>query len=383
MIHLTQYRPCKFITILFLCLGLQVINSSCPISASVAHAKKRGKRSNTKQSSKLHLETWRDQGKQQYRAGNYRVAKNTFIRLVQHNSRAYSDYLLLARSANRAEDYIVASVAYQIYFELAKSKGKPQARSEYTEVKKYVSNGMDKRKRKAHKSRCNEVLKLIKSGELFEKSGAYAAIKDLHQEGIFDPSLNRIHTQFKKALLAKQSKRLLAALSGNSDQKELSHFVKTLSAWGKQSWGDQERAKTESIALDTFVNLRKSPEQGMEQLTELVKSNYDLPPKLLRTSQMLALMNAKRHQEVYLMADGLLRSLEAQTTLDERSNKDQKDIQVLQAIKFSYGRLLNKEDNHEVLSQALMSTPAKIKAQLETISLSKKTSKKTSQKISK
>ena len=144
---------------------------------------------------------------------------------------------MLARSANRAEDYVVASVAYKIYFELAKSKGKSQARGEYQEVKKYVSNGMDRRKRKAHKSRCNEVLKLIKSGELFEKSGAYAAIKDLHQEGIFDPSLNRIHKQFRRALLRNQSARLTKVLTGEVDKRELSLFVKTLSAWGKQSWG--------------------------------------------------------------------------------------------------------------------------------------------------
>ena len=359
MTYIAQYRTSKVLIAILLCFGFNSLGHV--FTSTQAQAKKVQK----KRSRTLKFDTWRDQGKRQYQKGNYRAAKNTFVRLVQHNSRTYEDYLLLARSANRAEDYIVASVAYKIYFELAKSKGKSQARGEYQEVRKYVSNGMDKRKRKAHKSRCNEVIKLIKSGELFENSGAYAAIKDLHQEGIFDPSLNRIHQLFKRALLKKQSKRLAQILTGEIDKQALSLFVKTLSAWGKQSWGDQELAKQESIALDTFVNLRQSPERGLKQLGELVQDNYELSPSLLRIAQMLTLMGAERHQEVYLMADGLLRSLEAKTNLDERSAQEQRNIRVLQMIKISYGRLLNKVDAREELSRALMTTPANIRARLE------------------
>jgi hypothetical protein len=317
------------------------------------------------QSSSTPLKEWRLKGKTQYKNQDFRGAQKTFIKLVQHNSNSSTDYLLLARSANRAEDYLVASVAYQIYFELAKRKADRRAKDEREEVQKHVEGGVDKRKRKAHKARLEEVLKLIKKDELFGDQGALLALFDIHREGIFDPLLARAHKQFSKTLLRNKELRLRRALTGEANAKELEQFAKALDRWGHSSWGNAKLAQREILALNTFATLKATPKQSLEQIGVMTKERYNVPKPLLRSAQFIALMHLDRNREVFLMADGLIRSLEGRSFGEEEANKINPQIKLYNSIKGIYGRVLGKKEADEALIKALFISSPSLSSRLK------------------
>ena len=317
------------------------------------------------QSSSIPLKEWRQKGKTQYKNQDFRGAQKTFIKLVQHNSNASADYLLLARSANRAENYLVASVAYRIYFELAKKKADRRAKDERQEVQKHVEGGVDKRKRKAHKARLEEVLKLIKKDELFGDQGALLALFDIHREGIFDPLLTRAHKQFSKALLRNKELRLRRALTGEANTKELEQFAKALDRWGHSSWGNTKLAQREILALNTFATLKATPKQSLEQLGIMVKERYNVPKQLLRSAQFLALIHLDRKREVYLMADGLIRSLEGRSFGEEKANAVNPQVKIYNSIKGVYGRVLGEKEADEALIKALFIPSSSLSSRLK------------------
>lgn len=329
-------------------------------------AKKTGKKKQSSEKPRRDFESWRAEGKRHYKDRDYTSAQRTFIKLVQHNSTHYSDYLLLARSANRAEDYLISSVAYQIYFESKTGRLDRQAKAEHEEVRRHLSGGVDKRKRKAHKARVNEVLLLIKKGEIFGKRGALIALSDIHRERIFDPLLQRAHKKIAQRLLGDREKRLKSALLGDSaDKMSLDQYAKGMQRWGRSSWGDIEVANQEILALEAFSMVNRSPKEALKALEKLVKANYKVSPELLRSAQFLVISKLNRHEEVYLMTDGLIGSLEGRLYGESGSQLELERLRVLRAIKGVYGRALKKEEANESLTQALLTTPSKIKALLK------------------
>ena len=111
--------------------------------------------------------------------------------------------------------------------------------------------------------------------------------------------------------------------------------------------------------------VNRSPKEALKALEKLVKANYKVSPELLRSAQFLVISKLNRHEEVYLMTDGLIGSLEGRLYGESGSQLELERLRVLRAIKGVYGRALKKEEANESLTQALLTTPSKIKALLK------------------
>lgn len=307
-------------------------------------------------------ETWREEGKTLYKDRDYQGAVRIFIKLVQHQATSYADYLLLARSANRAEDYLVSSVAYQIYLASKTGKNDRQAKTEHQEVKRQLKGGVDVRKRNAHKARVEEVLHLIKRGELLGDKGAIVALNDLHKDQIFDPLLQRAHQRLEANLFKGTELRLHTALKGTEEERaSLDLYLKGIRQWGQSSWGDRSLAEKEALILDAFSMVHRDPEKTLKMIEEITRSGAQPSPHLLRSLQLLALSKLNRHEEVYLMVNGLLSSLEGRLYGDQGTEQEQQRVKRLRAIKGTYGRALKKEDSTDDLVHALLSPSERAK----------------------
>jgi hypothetical protein len=299
---------------------------------------------------KLDLNALRNQGKALYKKRDYRGAELFFIKLVQHNSTNAKDYTFLARSAMRAQDFPVASVAYLIYFELTR-KPKAKLRDEYKEVSKNLDKGMDKRKLKAYHNRLEEVLHLIKDHQMSGKKGALAAIDDLHRARIFHPLMNRAHQRFKSQLF-EDHERLVSQLL-NGDQGSVATHQKLLKQWGSRSWGDHDQAQRALNTLKALAQIKSRPEVVLTGISELERQGVKLPKDRLRQLQLNALITLNRAEEVYMMADGLIQD----ASVDQDSPETQKRLQLLHLLRGIYGQKLTPEARADTLVE-MMSIPS-------------------------
>ena len=247
------------------------------------------------------IKTLRSEGVDQYNNEQYDKAQRTFTRLVQHFSMSTQDYLKLARAAYYNKDYENSSVAYQIYFELKKSKHSG-LQKEHEEVQQHIKNGSDKRRRKAYRSRIEEVLKLIKEEKLFGKRGSLEALKDVHQSRIFEPRFNRAHKRFKRLMINRYMQLLTQwySLEKQLPLKEATTLLELLEDWGAQTWGDLDRTKEISEVLKSLINMRRGSMDGLKKLL-MIKTK----DSKIRYAQMIVLSKLNRFEEAYLLADAL------------------------------------------------------------------------------
>lgn len=315
-------------------LGLSILTAALsisavyPLSSHDAWARKK----TTSTAPAFDSKEVRNEGKKLYKQRSFKRAKRLFVQLVQHNATSAQDYTYLARSAMRAGDYLVASVAYLIYFELAR-KPKPKLRAEYREAKNHISEGMDKRKLSAHKQRLEEVLKLIKEDELHGSKGAFSAILDLHRDQIFHPLLRRAHQRFRRQLF-RENERLASQLSKRkAEARELKTHKRTLKRWGERSWGDREAADRALESLQLLSQLESQPESVLDQKQAAELERRGLSKSELRKLQLKALLKLDRRREIYLMADGMTQGVGPDTTDIEALRR----LQYLHLLRGVYG----------------------------------------------
>ena len=109
------------------------------------------------------LNKYREKGVKSYNDQNYAKAKDTFLKVVQHNSTYASDYLKLARSSYYAEDFELAHVAYLMFFELNPNQKKGGILEEFKGVKSKTDRERVLRKKRAYRDRIETVLKQNKN----------------------------------------------------------------------------------------------------------------------------------------------------------------------------------------------------------------------------
>ena len=354
---LTQIRHILIVFILSWCLPL--MSSPGALSNQGGHltdifvslvdqAHARTKRKVSK--GKLDLGALRNQGKSLYKQKDYRGAELLFIKLVQHNSTNAKDYTFLARSAMRAQNFVVASVAYLIYFDLTQ-RPKAKLRNEYKEASKHINKGMDKRKLKAHHGRLEEVLHLIKDGQLSGDRGALAAINDLHRDKVFHPLMNRAHQRFKSQILKRHEQLVNQLLYGGTPH--LKDHQNLIRRWGSRSWGDYEASQRALNTLKVLSQLKSRPEMVLKGLRDLEQAGVELPKSLLRQLQLSALIALNRADEVYMMADGLIQQVPSEPN-EARAHKRLKLLHLLRGI---YGQKLPREARVDKLVE-MMSIPS-------------------------
>ena len=292
----------------------------------------------------IDIKSLRDDGLRLYDEKNYRLAQKRFIKLVQHHSNSAKDYLHLARTAYYAEDFLISSVAYQIYFELAKRKPASGTRDEYAEVKRQVQGGVDVRKRKAHRKRLDKILSLIKAKELEGDRGALAELIAAHQASFFDPLFDRAHRRMKKVISGQRDKILRGILSGQVSEAERKARSELVSKWGQQSWGDPKAAEVETLAIRVFSQLLERPKAALSGLEELAQLKTTLPRDMLRDAQLIVFMNLDREEDVYLLSDGMIRSLETKREVSELNTADKRRLDVLVNIRALYALKIKKDD---------------------------------------
>lgn len=308
----------------------------------------------------LDLDKLRDEGMKYYEQNNYKLAQKSFIQLVQHQSTSSKDYLSLARAAYYAEDFLVSSVAYQIYFELDKKGRSSAAQREYSEVKRQLEGGVEIRKRKSHKNRLEDILKLIKEGAIGGERGALSELIAAHKAGIFDPLLDRAHKKLESVLHQSSTPILWRALQGRLSADELKERIKLLTQWSEQTWGGRGEVEPEVIALQIIQQLDRQPELALQGLEELNQLTTDIPVEWMKDVQLLALIALGKSEEIYLMTDGMIQNIDGRIQVDDAQKELLKRREVLSVVRASYSMKRKSENVSHHMIDALSSPPRKL-----------------------
>ena len=152
----------------------------------------------------------------------------------------------------------------------------------------------------------------------------------------------------------------MTALAGTPEERtSLDQYAKGIQSWGRSSWGDQELAQKETSIIDAFAMVHRDPEGALRALSGLSRDKVHVSATLMRSAQLLSVAKLKRYEEVFLMINGMLRSLEGKLYGDQGTEQEVERLKLLRSLKGTFGRLLNREDAKDELVQALIMPSAR------------------------